>query len=472
MNICVVGTGYVGLVAGTGLADFGMNVTCVDNDPEKIEILNNGGVPIYEIGLAELIQRNVRQNRLHFTTDLASAVEKSLVIYVAVGTPSRPDGSVNLEYFDKVGVEIGKAMKDYKVIAIKSTVPVGSAKRLRQIVEENQSEPVEFDIVSNPEFLREGAAVQDFTHPDRVILGSDSKRALAIMKDIYRPLYLLETPIITTNNETAEMIKYASNTMLALRISFINEIANLCDEVGADVYDVARAVGMDKRIGPKFLHPGPGFGGSCLPKDVKALNALANENSYEFKLTRAVIDANERQKNLIVEKAEKFFGTLAGKKVALLGMAFKQNTDDIREAPSLSVIRDLKRAGAVINVFDPIALDSAKREVDGVNFCEDAFSACRDAHLAIVITEWNEFRNLNLSKLKNVMAQANIFDTRDIYNPERLREMGFSYLTIGRGSYRHIAPSFNDITFALPERIKRRINFEVTDISNHVGANN
>ena len=435
MNICVVGTGYVGLVAGTGLADFGMNVICVDNDETKIEALQNGEVPIYEIGLAELIDRNVRQKRLSFTTNLADAIDKSLVIYIAVGTPELPDGSVNLEYFDKVGEEIGRAMNDYKVIVNKSTVPVGSAKRLRGIIRETQQLPIEFDVVSNPEFLREGSAVQDFTHPDRIILGSDSARAIAILKDIYRPLYLLETPFIITNNETAEMIKYASNGMLALRISYINEIANLCDKVGADVYDVARAVGMDKRIGSKFLHPGPGFGGSCLPKDVAALNNIAQAYDYDFKLARAILDVNKIQKAQIVEMAEGFFGSLNGKKVALLGLAFKQNTDDMRESPALYIIDGLKAAGAEINAYDPIALTTAKQATNGVNFCEDAFSACEDASLAIVATDWNEFRNLDLAKLKEVMAEPNLYDTRNMFNLEHLKKLGYSYLTMGRGGH-------------------------------------
>ncbi len=436
MNICMVGMGYVGLVAGTGLADFGMNVICVDNDTEKVETLKRGDVPIYEIGLAELIRRNMAQDRLHFSADLGDAIDKSLVVFIAVGTPEAEDGKVDLGYFRQLGVEIGRAMKEYKVIAIKSTVPVGSAKLLEKIIRENQTSEVEFDVVSNPEFLREGSAVQDFTHPDRVILGTSSARALAIMKDIYRPLYLLETPIVTTTNETAELIKYASNTMLALRISFINEIANLCDKVGADVYDVARAIGKDKRIGPKFLHPGPGFGGSCFPKDVNAINWLAKENNYNFRLAKAIMEINEQQKRSVVERAEGFFGKLQGKKVALLGLAFKQNTDDIREAPALTVIERLKEARAEISVYDPIAMKSARKVLSDVRFCKDSFEACCDAHLAIVVTEWNEFRNLNLADIKAVMAEPCIFDTRDIYDLNQLRELGFSYLTIGRGSYK------------------------------------
>lgn len=438
MNICVVGTGYVGLVAGTGLADFGMNVTCVDSDKTKIEALNNGEIPIYEIGLAELVKRNVRQNRLHFSTDLADAINKSLVVYIAVGTPENNDGSVNLEYFDHVGVEIARAMNDYKVIVNKSTVPVGSAKRLRRIIRERQIVNVEFDIVSNPEFLREGSAVQDFTHPDRIVLGSDSARALAIMKDIYRPLYLLETPFIITNNETAEMIKYSSNLMLALRISFINEIANLCDNVGADVYDVARAVGMDKRIGPKFLHPGPGFGGSCLPKDVAAINKIAEENNYDFQLARAVLNVNMLQRENIVPKAEKFFGSLSGKKVALLGLAFKQNTDDMRESPAIAIVDSLHECGAQIHAYDPIAMPTAKNILNGVNYCDDAFSACRNAFLTIVTTDWNEFRNIDLTRLKEVMAEPNLFDTRNMFNMNHLKELRYNFLTIGRGGYRNI----------------------------------
>ncbi len=449
MNICVVGTGYVGLVAGTGLADFGMNVTCVDNDKTKIDALNRGEIPIYEIGLAELIERNVRQKRLHFSTNLADAINKSLVIYIAVGTPEANDGSVDLSYFDQVGVEIARAMNDYKVIVNKSTVPVGSAKRLRAIIRENQSEPIEFDVVSNPEFLREGSAIQDFTHPDRIVLGSDSSRALAIMKDIYRPLYLLETPFIITNNETAEMIKYSSNLMLALRISFINEIANLCDNVGADVYDVARAVGMDKRIGSKFLHPGPGFGGSCLPKDVAAINKISEQNNYDFQLARAVLNVNRLQRENIVAKAEKFFGSLKDKKVALLGLAFKQNTDDMRESPAIAIANNLQKAGAEIYAYDPIAMPASKLILPNINYCEDAFSACDGAFLTIVATDWNEFRNLNLKKLKEVMVEPNLYDTRNIFNMKHLKELEYNFLTIGRGGYKFITekiPEVDEVT--------------------------
>lgn len=436
MNICVIGAGYVGLVAATGLADFGMNVICVDSDKNKIDSLNDGQVPIYELGLAELIERNVKHGRLHFSTDIYGAVNKSLVIFIAVGTPELNDGSVDMSCFERVGREIGLAITDYKVIAVKSTVPVGSAKRLKRIIKENLQFSAEFDIVSNPEFLREGTAVQDFTHPDRVVLGSDSDRALAIMKDIYRPLYLLETPVITTSNETAEMIKYVSNTMLALRISFINEIAELCDKVGADVYHVAQAVGMDKRIGPKFLHPGPGFGGSCLPKDVKAINSIAQDNDLDFKIARAIIDINENQKHAIVAKAEAFFGGLKGKQVAVLGLAFKQNTDDMRESPAIAIIEDLVKSEAIIRAYDPAAIKTARKIFPDIKYCDDAFSACEDAWLAIVVTDWNEFRNLNLGKLKAVMASPNIFDTRDIFNLTHLEKLGYSYLSIGRGGYR------------------------------------
>ena len=446
MNICVIGAGYVGLVAATGLADFGMNVVCVDSDKTRIESLNKGKVPIYELGLAEYVERNVKHGRLHFSTDLYSAVNKSLVVFIAVGTPELDDGSVDMGYFDSVGREIGRAINDYKVIAIKSTVPVGSARRLKQIIEENLQFSAEFDIVSNPEFLREGTAVQDFTHPDRVILGSGSARALAIMQDIYRPLYLLETPIITTSNETAEMIKYTANTMLALRISFINEIADLCDKVGADVYHVAQAVGLDKRIGPKFLHPGPGFGGSCLPKDVKAIKSIAENNDLDFKLAKTIIEVNENQKHAIVSKAESFFGGLKGKKVAVLGLAFKQNTDDMRESPSIAIINDLIKSGAVIQAYDPAATETAMRIFPDIKYFNDAFEACEGAFLTIVVTDWNEFRNLNLEKLQSVMSEPNIFDTRDIFNLEHLKELGYSYLTIGRGSYKFKASVMNRLS--------------------------
>lgn len=428
----MVGTGYVGLVAGTGLSDFGMNVTCVDIEEDKIAALNRGEVPIYEIGLSDLIKRNVKLERLRFSTDLKSAIDRCLVIFLALGTPERPDGSSDLSAIYKVAEDIGRHMTEYKIVAIKSTVPVGTARRIEEIIRKNQERPIDFDVVSNPEFLRQGAAVDDFLHPNRVILGSDSKRALAIMRDIYRPLYLLDTPIISTSNETAELIKYASNTMLALRISYINEIANICDHTGADVYQVAKALGMDKRIGPFFLHPGPGFGGSCFPKDVKAMVALSDEVGYDFKIGRAIIDVNITQKERVVKKARDMIGELKGKTVTLLGISFKPNTDDLREAPAVHVAKRLLEEGAEVHNYDPIAMEKARKVLPDLKYFNNAYEACRDSDLVIIITEWNEFRDLDFGRIKEVMRNPNIYDTRNIYDGNSITEQGFNYISTGR----------------------------------------
>lgn len=432
MNVCVVGTGYVGLVAGTCLSDFGMNVICVDKIKEKIDMLNRGEVPIYELGLSELIQRNVKLDRLHFSTDLRNAVQRSLVVFLAVGTPERPDGYADLSQIEAVAKEVAQYMTEYKILAIKSTVPVGTARRLREMIRGSLAAPIEFDVVSNPEFLREGAAVNDFLRPDRVILGCDSDRALAIMRDIYRPLYLLETPIVSTTNETAEVIKYASNTMLAVRISFVNEIANLCEIVGADVYQVSKALGMDKRIGPKFLHPGPGYGGSCFPKDVSALAKLSEDVGYDFKLAKAVIEVNARQRELVVQKTARALGSIEGKVIGLLGLAFKPNTDDVREAPALYVARRLMDQGATVNAFDPAAMDEARKNIEGIKYHKNAYDAVSGADIIIIATEWNEFRDLDFVRIKSLVRTAIVYDTRNIYNPKSLKDLGFTYLATGR----------------------------------------
>lgn len=432
MNICVVGTGYVGLVAGTCLSDFGMHVICVDKDPKKIEMLERGESPIYEIGLTEMIQRNAKLNRLNFTTDIKMAIERSLVIFIGVGTPEREDGTADLRYMNEVALEIAEHMNEYKVIVIKSTVPVGTAKALTQLIKDNQKKPVDFDIVSNPEFLREGSAVNDFLRPDRVVLGAASEKALAIVRDIYRPLYLLETPIVSTTNETAELIKYASNTLLAVKISYINEIANLCEKVGADVYRVATAVGMDKRIGPKFLHPGPGYGGSCFPKDVHAIVNIARQNDFDFKIAEAVLKVNARQKEQVIEKSTELLGGLEGKTITLLGLAFKPNTDDTREAPAIYAAKRFVENNATVNAYDPVAMDEAKKELPNINYFNDAYSACEGADLVIIITEWNEFRDLDFNRIKEKVNSYNIYDTRNIYNPDNIRQHGFKYICTGR----------------------------------------
>lgn len=432
MNICMVGTGYVGLVAGTCLSDFGQNVTCVDKVKEKIDILNRGELPIWELGLLELIQRNVKLGRLHFSTDLKEAVDRSLVVFLAVGTPERDDGYADLSQIEAVAKEVAGYMTEYKIIAIKSTVPVGTAKRLRKIIKENLAKDVEFDVVSNPEFLREGAAVNDFMRPDRVILGCDSDRALAIMKDIYRPLYLLETPIVLTSNETAEVAKYAANTMLALKVSYINEVANFCDEVGADVYQVAKALGMDKRIGPKFLHPGPGYGGSCFPKDVKALVYQANQTKYDFKLAKSIVEVNQRQRERAVAKVKDLLGDMKGKTVGLLGLSFKPNTDDIREAPAIFMAEQFLAEGATVKAFDPAAMEESKKQVPKITYCEDAYKPCEGADIVIIATEWNEFRDLDFDRIKSLVKSPNLYDTRNVYDPKALRALGFTYLSTGR----------------------------------------
>ena len=432
MNICMVGTGYVGLVAGACLSDFGMNVNCVDVEKDKIERLKKGEVPIFEMGLKELIARGVERDRLRFSTDLAEAVDRSLVIFLAVGTPESPDGSADLSAIERVATQIAGCMKEYKIIAIKSTVPVGTATRLKKLIKENQSQPIDFDVVSNPEFLRQGSAVEDFLRPNRVILGCDSERALAIMRDIYRPLYLLETPIVSTTNETAELIKYAANSILALKISFINEVANLCDLCGADINQVAKALGMDKRIGPKFLHPGPGFGGSCFPKDVKSLIHIAEGFDYDFRLAKAIVEVNRRQKQVVVDKSRKLLGSFKGKRVCLLGLSFKPNTDDIREAPAVYVAGKLLEEGAVIHAYDPAAMDAARGELPDINYFDDAYSACEGVDLVIIMTEWNEFRDLKFTRLKAIVRTPNIYDTRNIYDGNLIKDLGFNYLSTGR----------------------------------------
>ncbi len=432
MNICVVGTGYVGLVAGTCLADFGMNVTCVDKDASKIDMLNNGQVPIYELGLSDLIKRNAALERLHFTTDLERAVDQSLVVFLAVGTPEGEDGRPDLSQINEVARQVAACMTEYKILAIKSTVPVGTAAAMRKLVKESLKQDVAFDVVSNPEFLREGAAVQDFLHPDRVILGTRSERALAVMRDIYRPLYLLKTPIIATTNETAEIIKYAANTMLALRISFVNEVANLCERVGADVYDVSVALGMDGRIGPKFLHPGPGFGGSCFPKDVKGLLNIARDYDYDFKIVDAIVQVNERQWQLVLDKARTRLDGFSNRTVTVLGLSFKPNTDDIREAPAIKVAREMLKEGARVQAYDPAAMEFSGKALPELELFKDPYAACEGSDMVIIMTEWNEFRDLHFDRVKEKIRTPNIYDTRNIYDPEQVRGLGFEYIGTGR----------------------------------------
>ncbi len=433
MNLCVIGTGYVGLVTGTCFAEFGVHVTCVDNDEAKIAALKRGEIPIYEPGLDRMVAKNTAEGRLHFTTDLKEGVESSLVVMIAVGTPPGEDGSADLRYVEQVAREIAEVMDGYKLVVNKSTVPVGTARRVKEIMEEVLQGRHQVDVASNPEFLREGSAIEDCMRPDRVVIGVDDERARAILQDLYRPLYLIETPMVITNPETAELIKYASNAFLATKISFINECANLCDKVGANVQDVSKGMGLDGRIGPKFLHPGPGYGGSCFPKDTLALTRIARDHDYRFGIVEEVIQVNERQKQRGLEIILRALGdNPEGKTVALLGLAFKPNTDDMREAPSIVIVRGLQAAGVKVRAYDPAAMETSKAVMDHVAYCEDAYDAARGADAVALVTEWNVFRNLDLERLKEALNRPVFVDLRNVYNPVRMKEAGFDYHSIGR----------------------------------------
>ncbi len=452
MNICVVGTGYVGLVTGTCLADFGHTVICVDNDKEKIDCLNKGGVPIYEIGLDDLIKRNTKEKRLSFTTNLKEAVRNSLVIFNAVGTPPREDGTANMDYVLAVTREIANLIDGYKVIVTKSTVPVGTGRKIRKIVDEVLEEKVspeylnknpeangrkpKYDVVSNPEFLREGSAIEDFMRPNRVVIGAESDSAIAIMEDIYRPLYLFETPMVITTIETAELIKYASNAFLATKISFINEIGNLCEQLGVCIDDLAKGVGLDQRIGRKFLHVSPGYGGSCFPKDTQALVHIAKDIGLNLKIVTSTIEVNNNQKEMMVEKIEKTVGDLAGKTIGILGLAFKPNTDDMRESASITIINGLQKKGANVKAFDPVSMKEAKKVLQGVTYAENAYDAVEGADALVLLTEWNEFRYLDLLKIKKILKRPLFIDLRNVYEPEKMLRIGFEYVSLGRGVVR------------------------------------
>ncbi|MFN8008873.1 MAG: UDP-glucose/GDP-mannose dehydrogenase family protein [Terriglobia bacterium] len=434
MHVTMIGTGYVGLVSGAGIADFGLNVTCVDRDEEKIQSLQRGKIPIYEIGLEEIVRRNVKNQRLSFTTNLEQSISRSLVIFIAVGTPEGPDGKPDLSQLESVVASIAKSMHEYKVIVTKSTVPVGTGRWIRQLIERNQTRQVKFDIVSNPEFLREGSAIEDFMRPNRVVIGAESEQAAAIIRDIYRPLYLIETPFVTTNLETAELIKYASNAFLATKISFINEIANLCEQIGADIHHVSRAMGLDNRIGSKFLHPGPGYGGSCFPKDTKALAQMGKDFNSRLRIVEAVIEVNRHQKARVVSKITEALSGVSSKRIALLGLSFKPNTDDIRESPAVAIGLSLIEEGAFIQVYDPVAIPNAKQVLTGdrVAYCKDAYEAALGVDAVLIATEWNEFRNLDMDKLKNAMKRPLVFDCRNIFDPEKMSKLGFEYHGTGR----------------------------------------
>ena len=432
MHIAVVGTGYVGLVTGACFAEFGVDVTCVDIDSEKIERLSAGVMPIYEPGLGQLVIKNVQSGRLRFTTDVKQAVEQALVIFLAVGTPPKEDGSPDLSFVETAVRSVAEFMNGYKVIVTKSTVPIGTGEYLRRLIRENQKSRVNFGVVSNPEFLREGAAINDFMRPDRVVIGSTDEEAIAIMRDLYRPLYLIEAPFVVTSLEAAELTKYAANAFLATKISFINEIAGLCEKIGCDVHDVARAMGMDKRIGSKFLHPGPGFGGSCFPKDTRALASVARSFDCDSLVVNAVIEVNQRQRKAMLPKIERLVGDLKGKTVAVLGLAFKPETDDMREAPSVEIIRGLLERGANVRAYDPVAMTEAAQVLPKIEYAADEYEAVKDADALVFITEWNQFRALDMGRIRDLMKAPKVADLRNIYQPADMRELGFDYVGIGR----------------------------------------
>jgi UDPglucose 6-dehydrogenase len=432
MHIAVIGTGYVGLVTGACFAEFGVDVTCVDVDAEKIQRLESGIMPIYEPGLEQLVTKNTQAGRLRFTTNVQEAVEQALVIFLAVGTPPLSDGSPDLSFVESAASSVAEHMNGYKVIVTKSTVPIGTGERIRKLIREHQKSALAFGIVSNPEFLREGAAINDFMRPDRVVIGSADQEAIAIMRDLYRPLYLIEAPVVITSLEAAELTKYAANAFLATKISFINEIANLCEKIGCDVHDVAKAMGMDKRIGSKFLHPGPGFGGSCFPKDTRALASVAQQFGSESLIVDAVIEVNRRQREAMLPKIEQLVGTVSGKTIAVLGLAFKPETNDIREAPAQEIIKGLLERGATIRAYDPVAMEETAQVISNIQYAEDEYEAVKNADALVIVTEWNQFRALDMKRIRDLMKAPRIADLRNIYEPEDLRELGFDYVGVGR----------------------------------------
>ena len=431
MNIAVIGTGYVGLVAGSCFAEGGNDVICVDNNAEKVAKLKEGVIPIYEPGLPELVERNTREERLTFTTDLTDAVRKSLVIFLAVGTPTTPSGAADLSAVFAVAAAIGKAMDRYKVVVTKSTVPVGTANKIREIIKKETKQP--FDVVSNPEFLKQGAAVEDFMKPDRVIVGADDPRPAEILRELYSPFVRTGNPVMIVDIQTAEIVKYAANAFLAARISFMNEIANLCEKVGADVDMVRKGLASDSRIGPAFLFPGVGYGGSCFPKDTRALIETGKENDYEMKILQAVHAVNVDQPRRFVDKIGEHFKDLKGKRFAVWGLAFKPRTNDMRDAPSIPIIESLLEKGATVAAYDPEAMDEAKRIFGTrIQFCPNNYSCLEGVDALLVVTEWQAFRNPNFDRMKSLMAQPVVFDGRNIYDAENLRELGFTYYGVGK----------------------------------------
>jgi len=433
MRIAVIGTGYVGLVSGACFSEFGVDVVCVDKDAGKIERLKGGEIPIYEPGLEALVESNVKAGRLSFTTELSAAVAGADAVFIAVGTPSRRgDGHADLTYVFAAAEEIAQALTGYAVIVTKSTVPVGTGRKVQAIVKKTRPE-AQFDVVSNPEFLREGSAIGDFMRPDRVVIGAETERAREIMQALYRPLYLIETPIVFTAIETAELIKYAANSFLAAKITFINEIADLCEKVGADVQDVAKGIGLDGRIGKKFLHAGPGYGGSCFPKDCLALVKTAQDAGAPVSIIETVVKVNEARKRQMAERiAAACGGSVEGKTLAVLGLTFKPNTDDMRDSPSLAIVPALIEAGATIRAYDPEGMDEARKLLPDLVYCDSAYETIGGADALILITEWNEFRALDLGRVKKLLKAPVIVDLRNIYKPEEMKEAGFTYASIGR----------------------------------------
>ena len=431
MKLTIIGTGYVGIVSGTGLANLGNDVICVDIDKEKIDTLSNGIVPIYEPGLEEIFKRNIEGKRLGFTTDLKNAVLASEIIFICVGTPCDRTNGADLTAVTHVAAEIGRHMNAYKIVVNKSTVPVGTADLVKKIIKENQPDEIPFDVVSNPEFLREGAAVRDFENPDRIIIGSDSQRAQETMTSLYRSLARTNRPIMITDIKSAEIIKYAGNAMLATRISFMNQISHLCEKTGADIRDVSKGLGFDSRIGSRFLHAGLGYGGSCFPKDVKALIATLKDYDCDADLFEAVDRINEKQKTVAVEKLRSLID-IKGRTIAIWGLSFKPKTDDVREAPALSIITDLQRLGAKIHAYDPIAVENAKKVLNDVVFFKDPYETISGCDALVVATEWDEFRNLDMKTAKTLLKKPIIIDGRNIYSPAEMKNMGFTYLGIGR----------------------------------------
>jgi UDPglucose 6-dehydrogenase len=436
MHIAMIGAGYVGLVSGACFSDFGHHVVCVDKDESKIAALARGQLPIHEPGLADLVANNVSQGRLAFATDLRSAVAAAEVVFVAVGTPSRRgDGYADLSYVFSAAREIARAISKFTVVVTKSTVPVGTSDEVERIIEDENPD-AEFAVVSNPEFLREGAAIGDFKHPDRIVIGTGDERARSIIAQVYRPLYLNAPPFLYTDRRTAELTKYAANCFLATKIAFINEIADLAEKVGANVQEIARGIGLDNRIGQKFLHPGPGFGGSCFPKDAMALIKTAQDNETPLRIVETVVAVNDQRKRAMARRVANAFGggngSLRGKRIAVLGLTFKPNTDDMRDAPSIPLVTGLQDMGAEIRVFDPVGMKQARTVFEGVTFCDNAYDCATGAHALVVVTEWEQFRALDLKELASVMASPVIVDLRNIYSPEEVRRNGFHYCGVGR----------------------------------------